>query len=444
MDAYKRLVSQYGIIVIVIIVFVSLLILVVLHVLRLNKKILQAKELLEKESEISRKLEMQLLHSKRIESLGTLTGGIAHDFNNMLASILGYTELALNTKKVKEDTKLTKYLSQVIESSRKSAELVTQMLTFSKTETDNDKKEAIPVSFLINNVRQFLQPIIPSNISLIIKEPHNELFINANTDMMTQVLMGLYLNAKDAVDNENGTISIGFKAISFSESDEICSSCHQYIIGDYIEVSVEDSGCGINAELIEHLFEPFFTTKEIGKGVGMGLSVVHGVTHKCNGHILVDSKRGKGTIVKILLPKIDIKKNTELQDNINNASINNNNHHIIIVDDEVSFTIYLSEILKKQGFRVTSFNDSQKSLTYIKENIGEVDLVLTDQTMPDLTGFDLSKKILALKNDLPIILCSGYSEGLYEKVKSELNTVVYLDKPIQSDKLIKEISSLIK
>lgn len=443
MDAYKRLVSQYGMIVIAIIVFISLLILIVLHVLRLNKKILQAKELLKNESEISRKLEIQLLHSKRIESLGKLTGGIAHDFNNMLASILGYTELALNTEKVKEDKKLTRYLSQVFEASGKSAELVTQMLTFSKTETDNDKKEDIPITFLINNVRQLLQPIIPNNINLNINEPNNELFINANSVMMTQVLMGLCLNAKDAIDNEKGTITIDFKAVSFSESDKICSSCHQDIMGDYIEISVEDNGSGINAELIEHLFEPFFTTKEVGKGVGMGLSVVHGITHKHNGHIIVDSDVGKGTTVTILLPKIEIKKNVELRNNIENVSVNKNKH-IIIVDDEASLTIYLSELLYLKGFKVTSFNDSQKAFTYIKENIGEVDLVLTDQTMPDLTGFELSKKILALNNDMPIILCSGYSEGLYAKVKSELNTVVYMDKPIQSDKLIKEINSLIK
>lgn len=443
MDAYKRLVSQYGMVVVAIIIFVSLLILVILYVLGLNKKILQAKELLKNESELSRKLEIQLLHSKRIESLGKLTGGIAHDFNNMLASILGYTELALNTDKIKDDKKLTRYLSQVVEASGKSAELVAQMLTFSKSEADNDKKEDITANSFINNVKQLLQPIIPTNISLNINEPNKELFINVNSATMTQVLMSLYLNAKDAIENKNGIITINSKAVSFNSSDIICNSCHQNIMGDYIEISVEDDGCGIQANTIEHLFEPFFTTKEVGKGTGMGLSVVHGITHKHNGHILIDSEEGKGTIVKILLPKIEVKKNIELQDNNKDASINKNKH-IVLVDDESSFTVYLSELLKFHGYTVTSFNDSQEALLYMQENYDNVDFILTDQIMPNLTGFELSKKVLGLNGEMPIILCSGYSEGLYAKVKSELNTVIYMDKPIQSDKLIKTISSLLR
>lgn len=443
MDAYKGLVSQYGAVVVSIIIFILLLILFILYVLKLNKKILQAKELLKNESELSRKLEIQLLHSKRIESLGKLTGGIAHDFNNMLASILGYTELALNTDKIKGDKKLTRYLSQVVEASEKSAELVAQMLTFSKTEADNEKKEDIPVTSLINTVKQLLDPILPNDLSLNINEPNKDLFINVNSLMMVQVLMSLYLNAKDAIENKNGIININSKAVTFNADDKICSSCHQQIVGEYVEISVEDNGCGIKANTIEHLFEPFFTSKEVGKGTGMGLSVVHGVTHKHNGHILVDSKEGKGTVVKILLPKIDINKNIKLQDNNNDASINKNNN-IVLIDDEVSLTIYLSELLNLQGFKVTSFNDSQKALAYLQENITKVNMVLTDHTMPNLTGFELSKKVLALDSDIPIILCSGYSDGLYTKVKSELNTVIYMDKPIQSDKLIKTINSLIK
>ena len=305
MDAYKRLISQYGTIVVLIILFVLFLILVILRILKLNKEVLQSKELLKRETELSKKLEIQLLHSQRIESLGTLTGGIAHEFNNLLASILGYTELALDTENVKKDKKLTAYLTQVVDASGKSAELVNQMLTFSRSEGASDKKENLSVAALFSDVEKLLQPIIPGNFTVNINKPDKYLFINASSAMMTQVLMNLYLNAKDAIENKNGVITIDSKVVSFSASDKICSSCHQDIQGEYIEISVEDNGCGTDPETIEHLFEPFFTTKEVGKGTGMGLSIAHGITHEHSGHILIDSEVDVGTTVKILLPKVE-------------------------------------------------------------------------------------------------------------------------------------------
>ena len=304
MNAYERLATQYGSIVIVTIIIIFLLTLIILHVLRLNKQILVAKELLKNESEISKNLEIQLLHSQRIESLGKLTGGIAHEFNNMLASILGYTELALNTEKVKKDTKLTKYLTQVINASEKSAELVTKMLAFSKAEGMSDKKENLSVVALIADIEKLIQPIVPINFTVNINKTDKNLFIYASSVMMTQVLMSLYLNARDAIENKNGVITIDCKVINFSASDKICSSCHQDVQGEFVVISVEDNGCGINAKNIKHLFEPFFTTKEVGKGIGMGLSIVHGIVHKHSGHILIDSELGTGTTVKVLLPKV--------------------------------------------------------------------------------------------------------------------------------------------
>lgn len=305
MDAYKRLVHQYGTVVVVILVTILVLILAILYVLRLNKEVLQSKELLKQETELSKNLEIQLLHSQRIESLGKLTGGIAHEFNNLLASILGYTELALDTENVKKDKKLTTYLTQVVEASEKSAELVNQMLTFSSSEGASDKKENLSVAALFTDVEKLLQPIIPGNFTVNINKPDKYLFINASSAMITQVLMNLYINAMDAIENKNGVIAIDSKVVNFSASDKTCSSCHKYIQGEYIEISVEDNGCGTDPETIEHLFEPFFTTKEVGKGIGMGLSTVHGVTHKHSGHILIDSEVDVGTTVKILLPKVE-------------------------------------------------------------------------------------------------------------------------------------------
>ena len=179
------------------------------------------------------------------------------------------------------------------------------MLTFSRSEGASDKKENLSVAALFSDVEKILQPIIPGNFTVNINKPDKYLFINASSAMMTQVLMNLYLNAKDAIENKNGVITIDSKVVSFSASDKICSSCHQDIQGEYIEISVEDNGCGTDPETIEHLFEPFFTTKEVGKGTGMGLSIAHGITHKHSGHILIDSEVDVGTTVKILLPKVE-------------------------------------------------------------------------------------------------------------------------------------------
>ena len=442
MDYFKGLVLQYGMIVVVTLIIISILILSILYVLMLNKQILHAKELLKQETETSKKLEIQLLHSQRIESLGRLTGGIAHDFNNKLAGILGFTELALDTDIVKNDKTLTKYLSLVVDTSEKCAGLVAQMLAFSRAEEGDSKKELISVVSVFNNIKRLLQPIIQKEFTVNVNEPNEELFVNANSVMISQVLMTLYLNAKDAIQHNNGTITIDSNVVSIGDENKKCSSCHQNIHGEYIEISVEDNGCGIDTEIIEHLFEPFFTTKEVNKGTGMGLSEVHGVIHRHNGHILFESNINKGSIIKILLPKKD--KNDYAYDDTKNNLILNNNKHIVVVDDEVSFTIYVTDILNMQGFKVTAFNDSQEALAYMKNNIDNIDLVVTDQIMPNLNGLELSNKILELNNDTPIILCSGLRESFEEIADSELSKITCIEKPVRAEQLIDTIGLLLK
>lgn len=430
----ERLVSQYGMFLLLAIIIIALLIFTTLYVLGLNKKILEAKKLLQKEFETSKNLEIQLLHSKRIESLGKLTGGIAHDFNNLLASILGYTELALENKKVKDDKDLTRYLSQVVESSERSSQLVSQMLIFSRSESDNTKKENVSVDVIMDNIKLLIRPLNSNNLTLNINKPTQNLFVNVTPVLITQALMNLYLNAKDSVEGKKGNVIINAKAVNFNTTSDVCNSCHQSIQGEYIEFSVMDNGCGIKPENMKHLFEPFFTTKDVGKGTGMGLSVVHGIVHKHQGHILVDSNPGTGTTIRFLLPRIDSKKNVK-----NNDNSLFENKHIVIVDDEVSITTYVTEYLQILGYKISSFNDSQKALLYIQQTADNIDLVIADQSMPNINGFDLAEKIIELYNDMPIILCSDFTNGLEEKVKAKFNTVYYMMKPIKSDKLSKKI-----
>ena len=445
MGKYQRLVSQYGVMLFTITVAFTFLVVAFLYVLKLNRNILAAKELLKEEIGIRVKLERQLLHSQRIESLGQLTGGIAHDFNNMLASILGFTELALYSDTVKNDEKLTQYLNQVVTASEKSSALVNQMLAFSRTANDNDEKEVLSVSALINEVYGMLQPMLPSSLNLVVKNIDDDLYINVNTGMMTQVLMNLYLNSKDAIKGDHGIISIGAEVVSYNALDVFCDSCHQDIRGSYISIYVKDNGSGIDADTKQHLFDPFFTTKEVGKGTGMGLSMVHGITHKNDGHLIVESEVNKGTTIKVLIPQVSGDKKTNKENNSISelvSSTEQTNKGIMVVDDEEAITIYLSEFLRQKGFRVFPFNNSEESLSYFENNFNDIDLVITDQTMPNLTGIELLDEIEKISSDTPVILCSGYVENKKNKIKFSEN-YSYLKKPIQSNELMEMIVSLL-
>lgn len=444
LDAYERLISQYGDVVFFVTVAFILLVFAFLYVLKLNKNILIAKEALKKEISIRSNIERQLLHSQRIESLGQLTGGIAHDFNNMLASIMGHTELALMTDTVKNNEKISKYLNQVITTSKKSSALVKQMLAFSREAADTDKNETLSVLDVVNGAYNMLKPIIPSSLKFTIKNIDENLFINANSGMMTQILMNLYLNSKDAITNSHGMLSINAKAVSFNGGEVFCDSCHQDIRGDFVEISVEDNGCGIDADTINRLFEPFFTTKEVGEGTGMGLSMVHGIVHKNAGHILVESEIHKGTRIKILMPQVSSEHYEKPVNKVVEYNGNESNKHIMLVDDEVAITVYLSEFLRQHGFKVTTFNNSEDALSYFSKNSNDIDLIITDQTMPDLTGIELSEKIQSYSADTPIILCSGYCEGIDEKIKPIQSIKAFMNKPMESNKLLTKINSLLK
>lgn len=371
--------------------------------------------------------------------MGLLTGGIAHNFNNILASVSGYAELALQNGKVKGDDKLTEYISQIMTAGERCASLVSQMLVFSKSENDIGENENISVSNLLVDINQLLQPTLSGNINLKVKGSSKDLTINANATMITQVIMNLFLNAKDAIADNEGVIVIGADVAQFNPLDVHCVSCHQEIRGNYISISIQDTGCGIRDEDKEHLFDPFYSTKEVGKGTGMGLSVVHGIMHKHEGHILVDSQVDEGATITILFPQVIGKVKFQPT---NNTVVSSNKlcNYIMIVDDEISLTVYLSELLKQNDYKTIAFNTSQEALNYFKLHSDEIDLVITDQTMPDFNGTELADKMMAFSDNTPVILCSGYNEVVDEKMKSELNIRASISKPIKSNELLKNIN----
>lgn len=443
MGKVERFVEQYGTIFLIFAIIFTLLVFIVFYVLGLNKKLSKAQESLKLEMDLSKKLERQLLHSHRIESLGHLTGGIAHDFNNMLASIIGFTELSLYSKEVKSNEKLTGYLKHVITASRKCTSLVNQMLMFSRTATETEKKGELSVSLFLNDIHKLALTLLPSSYKLTIEYVDKSLFIIANPTMLTQAMMNLYLNAKDAINGEHGNISLSAEYVKLDALHVFCNSCHQDIRGKYVVIRINDNGAGIDDEIKDHIFDPFFSTKEVGKGSGMGLSVVHGIVHEHGGHIILDSKLNQGSTINIFLPLIE-KDKTNKSKEYSIDKIKGLNKNIVIIDDEASITIYLSDLLSQYGYKINTFNDSEKALQYITEHKSEVDLIISDQTMPDLTGLELSKKVFKISKEVPVILCSGYSKDLEEQVKLETNIKAYMEKPLHSDKLLATIDMVLK
>lgn len=448
MDKYKRLLNQYGTVVSIGLFIIALLISIIIYVVRVNRQLLSTKDSLKYESELNNKLEKQLLYSQRAESLGQLTGGIAHDFNNMLASIVGFTELSLHSNAVKNDEKLTRYLNHVLVASEKSSALISQMQAFSKSAADNDKPVDIRVSQFLAEVKHLLDPIVPSGFKINVKEIDSDLMVHINVGMLTQVMMNLYLNARDAVTSKNGYMTISAKHINFNSPETFCDSCHTHISGDYIAIFVEDNGCGIDSEVKLFIFDPFFSTKEVGKGTGMGLSTVHGIVHKHNGHILVDSQESVGSVFKILLPAVTqftdgkIPENKVLSRDLDSVA-GKTNKQILVIDDEVSLTIYLKELLVQYDYTVITFNDENKALEYFTRHHQTIDLVITDQTMLSYTGVELSQKMFQISKDVPVILYSGDIVDIDNKMKSNTSIKAMIQKPLITSRLLEIIESLI-
>ncbi|HEX5636944.1 MAG TPA: ATP-binding protein, partial [Gammaproteobacteria bacterium] len=352
----------------------------------------------------------QLIQATKMEAVGHLTAGIAHDFNNMLGAILGYTELTQHVIASGKLQDTSTYLAAILKAGNRAKELIAQMLTFSRKSTvaAND----VPVILLapiIKEVVSLLRSSIPSTIDLNYQLGADDLQACIHPVHLHQIIINLGINARDAI-GEYGKIEISLSARH--DNEQVCDSCKHPFGGDYVQLTVRDNGSGIPKDILARIFDPFFTTKGVGKGTGMGLSVVHGLVHTVGGHILVESS-GNGTAISILLPVVNaslsapdttaysLPKSLELLKGI----------RILVVDDEPTMATMMQEVLNLHGANVTLFNDPLQALASLENNPQQVDLVITDETMPGLSGMHLATKMLAINPALPIILCTGYSEN---------------------------------
>lgn len=385
-------------------------------------------------------LQQRLQQSQKIEAIGQLTGGIAHDFNNILASVLGYSELSMMALEKYNDKDLNDYINQINLAGERARDLVAQMLAFSRSSPG--EPQLIELPSLINEVVLLLRPTIPSSIELLTEIDENIPPVLMDNIQMHQILMNLCINARDSMKND-GTLTIKLSYVS--NAADICSSCKDIIKGEYVKLSIKDTGDGIDPEILDSIFEPFVSTKEVGKGTGMGLSVVHGILHKHNSHIVVESKLNSGSSFHLFIPPLNEINTTMNNETQNNKTIPNsgNQKHILVVDDEESIAIFLQQLLRQYNYRVTYTTSSKHALEIFKDSVADLDLIITDQTMPELNGTEMIKQMFEIKSDIPVILCSGYSENIDEKAALDLGCTKYMEKPINSKKIIQTLNEIL-
>ena len=385
---------------------------------------------------VKQDLERQLQQSQKLQALGQLTSGIAHDFNNILAAILGYSNLALDRFAPDKQGKLASYLREVVAASERARDLVAKMLTFTRTQASASVSVISP-DLVIKEVVAMMRPSIPASIQLktrIDDDPP----ICMDAGELNQVLVNLIINARDAIAG-HGMIEIYLHRVEIH--GQICAVSHQRLSGTYLALEVSDNGSGIALEHMSHLFEPFFTTKDVGKGTGLGLSMVQGILRRSGGHVVVESQLGQGSWFQLLFP-IALPEAVSPGVHRGNMKAHQSGmgQSIWVVDDEPAVARYLAELLDDWGYNVRLFNEPLKVLAALDEEKGNVDLLITDQTMPGLSGVALALRLHSLRPNLPIILCTGYSDGIDRSEVLRQGIRRYFTKPVPADELLKAVA----
>ena len=373
-------------------------------------------------------LESQLLHSQKMETIGTLAGGIAHDLNNLLTPVMGYTEMLLEDNR--DNEKQERRLQRILNASLRAKELVKQILTFSH-HVDHFSEPAL-IKSIVSEVLELIFASLPPQIQLTVdmKDPDARIFADINK--IHQVLMNLCTNAMHAIGDKEGVITIEIDSIDYDESvgDLVLPS------GKYAMIKVQDTGVGISDITRQRIFEPFFTTKDVGEGTGLGLSVVHGIVTSHNGTIRVQSELDKGSVFSVYLPFYE---ELEAQITTETTAPFGSGKRVMIVDDDEPVLQLSEELLKRKGYYVEAFSDSTKALHALRLVPDAFDVVITDQSMPELTGTELTREIRKFNEELPIILLTGLGNMFDLDDQSDLNIARVVSKPVLSNDLMQII-----
>lgn len=367
------------------------------------------------------KLEEKLRQAQKMEAMGTLAGGIAHDFNNILGAILGYADLARENSA--QFPAISDNLDEVIQAGRRAKELVKQILAFSRQA--NTQRIALHPASIIKEAVKMLRPSLPTTIAIHLNiEPYAGPVL-ADPTQIHQILMNLCTNAFHAMERTGGKLDIYLKETRLNASD--LGEDRGVETGAFVQLSVCDSGPGIDLATREKIFDPYFTTKEAGKGTGMGLAVVHGIVESHGGIISLESEPGKGTAVHVFLPVVDMNVDLEMDAA---EQLPHGSERILFVDDEEILTSLNKHMLEGLGYQVTISSNSRQALQIFQDRPDDFDLIITDQTMPGITGAELATRMLQIRPALPIILCTGYSSIISREKAMSIGIKAFADKPL--------------
>ena len=376
-------------------------------------------------------MQAELARAEKLHVIGTLAGGIAHDFNNILFPIIGHTEMLLSD--TPEDSPSKRSLNEIYSSSLRAKDLVKQILTFSRQESS--ELQLMKMQPIIKEALKLIRSTIPSTIEIKHDIQTDCGVVKADPTQIHQIVMNLATNAYHAMEKTGGELKVSLKNVELGNYDIITPDM---IPGEYVCLTVSDTGTGIDKVITEKIFDPFFTTKAIGKGTGMGLSVIHGIVIRMGGAIQVHSKPGKGAQFQVYLPAE--KSLLEEQVTNSNAEIQSGTEHILLIDDEEAILTMEKKLLERLGYQVTSQIISVEALEVFRANSNKFDLVITDMQMPNMSGDKLSAELVKINPDIPVLLCTGYNEAMSEEKAFSMGIKGFLLKPI----VLKDLSQKIR
>ena len=387
---------------------------------------------LQREAEADRlNLETQLQQASKMEAIGQLAGGIAHDFNNILASIIGYTELAQATAVVADSAQVRNYLGEVVTAGQRARDLISQMLTFTRAR----RGTAVPtdVRQCIHDVSRMLRAAIPKTIDIRTDFAPDLPMIQVDPVQLQQVLINLLINSRDAIVG-NGAIAISVRR---SASARHCMVCDTAFGGEHVELSVADTGHGIPDDLLPRVFDMFVSTREPG-GTGIGLWLVNTIVHEYGGHVTIETSN-RGTTFGVFLPAESVSPARPAREARAPSRVRG---HVVVVDDEVSVGNFIGEALRSAGYDAIVFNDAGAAIAHIERRRGEVALLLTDQAMPQWSGLDVAEAARATDADLPIVIVTGFAERTDKSRMARLGVDRLLTKPFRIDALLEAVHDL--